>query len=344
MKRYIVFYLLIFIFNNAVAQSEFKDAYILVSENDTIFGQIDNKSYLQNSLYCDFRVNENDSVQRYYPKDLFAYRFINGKYYISKNIEEETIDTSYFFEYLINGELDIYFLQKAERNMYYVSDDGIILNKLKKHKKIIYKDEKRMLLESNQYIGLLDYYTADYPVLKSDIRNITVLNHKNLIKLGEKYHDLACEGEQCMIYEKKISKKLILEVSPAYNFVINQKLISTETRYPSYEANFLFQISQNSERFYFGIGYVHDKILLKDYYIVRIPLSFNYIHPKNGLSPLFSYTFDIPYLSLIQTISAGAQFKIKNTAFFIKGNIHTYGIIKPFSSSLGIGLRFDLRE
>ena len=337
MKRIIIIYLLTFVFSDLVAQSDFKDGYIFISELDTIYGQIDNKSYQQNSLYCDFRKNENDSVQRYYPKDLFAYRFIDGKYYISKNIKEESKDTSYFFEYLINGELDVYFLQKDLENSYFISNDGITLNKLKYSRKIIYKDDKRMLQESNQFIGLLNYYTGEYPKLKKDIGKISIPNHKNLIKLSEKYHDLSCDGEQCIIYEKEIPRKIKFDASTSYNLTINKTFFDSQLKYPSYSAHILFQLSQRTERVYFGLGYIHDVNFF------RIPLSLNYIHPKNGFSPLFSYYVDFPLLSFVQTLSAGGQYKSGGAAFFLKGNYSTAFVIKPYSMSIEVGLILDLR-
>ena len=341
MKRVFFIYLLICAPVNLVAQSDFKDAYILISELDTIYGLIDNKNYQQNSLYCDFRNNKNDSVQRYYPKDLFAYRFINEKYYISKNIKEELKETSYFFEYLINGELDVYFLQKDLENSYFISNDGIILNKLKYSRKIIYKDDKRMLQESNQFIGLLNYYTGEYPKLKNDIRKISIPNHKNLIRLSEKYHDLSCEGEQSIIYEKEIPREIKFNVSASHNFIVNDRFLTGESNYPVYSSNLLFQLSKKTERIYFGLGLNYSNVKIVDENNLGINMSFNYIYPKVGFSPLFSYSLVFPFFA-INTLSVGTQYKIGKIALYVKGELSTGYFIFPLTSSIGFGLMFDL--
>ncbi len=337
MKRYIVFYLLIFFFNNAFAQSEFKDAFNIVSESDTIFGQIDNKNFQKNSLYCDFRKNEKDTIKRYYPKDLFAYRFINGKYYISKNIEEETIDTSYFFEYLINGELDVYFLQTLKKNTYYISDDGIILNELKYSNEIIEKEGKEMLYKNRQFIGLLDYYTGSFPELKTDIRSIPDPNHKSLIKLSKKFHNLACKDEECIIYEKDIPRKIIFNAS-----IDKTYLLYDNYSFSYYNSNILFQLSQQNERVFIGFGLGIYKLDDKNTPFFLLPLSFNYIHPKQGISPIFSFSFNILPLPIHTTASAGIQYKLDNIAFFVKGGIHIKCFVKPIPAFIGLGFMLDI--
>jgi hypothetical protein len=59
------------------------------------------------------------------------------------------------------------------------------------------------LRESKSYIGYLRYAFADCPQIFSMISN-TDFDLKPLVNVTKKYHDYMCDGEKCIIYEKKL--------------------------------------------------------------------------------------------------------------------------------------------
>ena len=63
------------------AQSNFKPGYIIKNPGDTIYGQIDYRGDLIMGRTCKFKSDDN-TVVKYFPGDIIAYRFIDGKYYI----------------------------------------------------------------------------------------------------------------------------------------------------------------------------------------------------------------------------------------------------------------------
>ena len=69
---------------------DFKNGYIITANQDTIYGYVNNNSYYDNSQFCEFKTSKNDSVIKYTPKELFGYRFIDGKFYISKKLRKKT--------------------------------------------------------------------------------------------------------------------------------------------------------------------------------------------------------------------------------------------------------------
>jgi hypothetical protein len=64
-----------------------------------------------------------------------------------------------------------------------------------------------MLHETRPYFGLLTYFTADCAAMKKDIKGLNELGHKKLISFAEKYHNLTCPDQKCIVYEKNSPEK-----------------------------------------------------------------------------------------------------------------------------------------
>ncbi|MDP4238175.1 MAG: hypothetical protein Q8904_01720 [Bacteroidota bacterium] len=63
----------------------------------------------------------------------------------------------------------------------------------------------------------MSYYLNDAPNLRSEINSIKWPNHENLIKLATDYHKAVCDGEKCIIYEKKLPAfKVNLEIAGGF--------------------------------------------------------------------------------------------------------------------------------
>lgn len=342
MKKTIILILFTLISYLSISQTDFKNGYILLSEKDTVYGQINNKNYYINSLYCDFRKNSEDSIKRYYPRDLYGYKFSDGKYYISKTIQKDSKDTMFFFEFLVKSKLNIYFRQNQFENNYYISDDGITLNKLKYINDDIYIENRKMRRENKQFIGLLDYYTKDCPEVKKDIAHIAKPNHKNLIKLTEKYNNLTCPDGQCLIYEKKIPHNIKINLNSGFNYSFISTITDEPISYATYGFDILFQQSRQRERFYLGFGLTYDPFYIPEKNLnFYVPLSFYYLHPKKGFSPMFKYSVNIP-LFILQYFGVGVRYKYEKISFFILSELQTFEIIKPIGISEKAGITIDL--
>jgi hypothetical protein len=74
-----------------------------VSEHDTVFGLINYKEDKSNSLVCYFKKTEKDTIQKFLPEKNYGYRFIDSKYYISKEIETKDGLKTIFVEFLGSG-------------------------------------------------------------------------------------------------------------------------------------------------------------------------------------------------------------------------------------------------
>jgi hypothetical protein len=345
MKKYILFCVLMSLFYNEIqAQSNFLEGYLLISEKDTLYGKIDNKEYYDNSQFCDFKDVKTDSVFRYYPEKIYGYRFKNGKYYVSKTIKIDNKQIRLFLEYLIHGNLDVYFyLDRTKQGHYFASKDSLPINELKYSENEINIDGRQMLQTIKGYMGILSFYTQDCQLIKKDIPKLNKLDHKKLINFAEKYHNLTCKDEKCIIYEKKLPRKVKFNVSGGPSYYFSDDFDLNHTTNPSYGFNLLFQQSQKSEKIYLGIGLYRAiglKGVLKGY---QIPLSINYISPRIGFSPIISYEFDLNFGFIVQALKLGINYQMKNMSVFLNTDVKTVFIIKPYASSVNLGLNIDLR-
>lgn len=311
------------------AQKNLVNGYILKSQFDTVYGIIDDKNYYRNSLYCEFSENRVDSLIRYYPGEIYGYRFTNGKYYISKNISIDGKDSAFFLEFLVHGELDFYFRQDNQRlNQYYVSKKGSQILPLDYSLEIIHRDGKMYQKENRKYIDVLEYLTVGHPEIQNEIQNLNVPEHKNLINFAEEYQDLVCKDEKCIIYEKKMRYRVLIEIAGGY------KIISFENDYyrssgtPFLGINLYINNPRFSERSYFGIGYFYEGKSIIDssgvtYHNFKIPLTYGYSSSRSGFSPVFHAGFSVRNYDdhIFTTVSGAPGLKYNFKRFFLKAYV-----------------------
>jgi len=201
MKQIIItlFYLLPFF--AGFSQQDFKPAYVITRQNDTLFGKIDNQSILLLSKSCIFLSGEGIRT-KYTPDDIRAFRFIDGSFFIAKDIADEKL----FLEFLVKGKINLYY--------YYDGTDRYFIEK-----------ENEPLAEIGggktytKHFGTLNYYTQDAPNLRKKINEIEELNHNNMIALVQDYHNMVCDDEKCIVYVKKGYERKEYQVQEFKNIV-----------------------------------------------------------------------------------------------------------------------------
>jgi hypothetical protein len=194
------------------AQSDFRDGYIINNSNDTLFGLIDYRGNRSNAKKCIF-IKSNDTEHKkieYSPYDIKAYRFINSKYYVSKQINVNEKDELIFLEFLIKGIANIfYYRDESGKENYYIEKGNGNLVLLKNDNIVSYIENNESTRESKQYIGVLNYFFQDMPNICKETEKID-LDHESLIKIARDYHNAVCKNEACVVYEKKVPKVSIV--------------------------------------------------------------------------------------------------------------------------------------
>ena len=337
---------LLFITGILNAQTDFRPGYIINSTGDTIYGEIDYRSDLLMSSVCKFKGKESE-IREYYPNDIIAFRFSDSKYYVSREINNRNV----FLEYLIKGEINIYYMRDDFGDHYYLDKENEKLTEIPYEEGIKHVDDKEVYYESTQHIGLLYYYMQDAPDFQSRIQSVKKPEHQNLVKLAEDYHNAVCEGEQCIIYEKptpliKILPELVggaIKYSNVDN--LNDKYYT--------HAGIIGHIwmPRTSEKMYFRTGVLVSRLEIdgqeKTYY--KIPMQLEYIYPKGIFRPRIAYGLNF-YIPSFRTVSfdLGANIKLSKTLFLsITSDIefNPTKLIVPssfFSHSMKLGIFLSL--
>lgn len=273
------------LFSYCFGQRDFRSGYVIISKGDTILGKIDYRGDTRMSRICDFQT-ETGEIRSFTPYDILGYRFTNGKYYVSRKIDENMV----FMEYLIKGILDVYYLRDEKGDRYFIQKETEPLTELTYKEEYIVKSGKDYLSKSVKHYGILNYYTQDAPKFEDKIKKIKKPQHKNLISLAESYHNVVCDDENCVIYEKRLPPvKVNFEVTGG---IINYNYPRLKNRvFPEFGIIASFWLPLANENFYFKTGFLCSSL---NYDIVRgnvtvaknvnvnelkIPLRFEYIYP-----------------------------------------------------------------
>ena len=189
------------------AQRDYRKGYIITNELDTTYGWIDYRGDIRNAKLCSFKKTETDQATEYAPLDIAAYRYIDSKYYVSRNIGTVDAPKHIFLEYLVNGMASLYYYRSdAANDHYYIEMDEQFLE-LKIDEKevdvevargIVFKETKKI----NSYVGILKA-TLNVWEMSHKIDNAR-LDHASLIDIAKDYHQHVCtDGSECIVYEKK---------------------------------------------------------------------------------------------------------------------------------------------
>lgn len=232
-----------------LAQTDFRNGYYITHENDTVFGLVDYRGEVRNSQTCVFKKNDVAEPVKFNPSEIQAYRFTDGKFYISKLINTGDEENTVFLEFLVNGITNLYFFRDVNNYLYFLEDKkGNMLELSNKTITEEVEGKGEIQRNSNKYIGILKATFADCQEIQPQINNVG-LGHKSLIEITKNYHNYVCDTEECIVYEKKVpSAKVrfapVLKTGVA-NFHFDKGIFSNYTFDPE---------------IYFGVGFIMNTV------------------------------------------------------------------------------------
>lgn len=218
MRRIFLFFLVIssiLSLNEVIAQQDFRTGIIITNSEDTVRGYL---QYMDNNSFkkCTFKNAHGDKVIDYLPGEISAYRFDNGKYFISKEVPLKSGKELLFLEYLIKGKANVYYMRDDIKH-YFIETETKEIIEISEPKELIQNDGG-LYVKPSLYKGKLKYILPE-PAIYSKIEKVK-LDHSSLIDLAKDYHNLVCDTEECIVYEKKekpISVKVGLSAGISYN-------------------------------------------------------------------------------------------------------------------------------
>lgn len=324
MRKTFVLLITFLCFHNVYSQTDFREAYIITNEGDTISGFADYRGGANNFKSCNFKASENQESVVYSPTQLKAYRFVDDKFFESKDIKTggDSIER-HFLEVLVRGKVTLY----KYRSSFYVEKNDTLFYKLTNEKKELIVERKRITeydtqeihisKYSNKHIGILNMLLFDCIGL---IPNTLLLKERDLTRLIEKYNE--CTGEPSISFKEK---KKWLQSSFGIGAGVNNSTINfksdvkgSEYLTSNFDRNNSLFISVNielhspriSERiafttglFYMSLKYTSfseisgttfssPSITRNDVSIefkqIKIPFGFRYTFPERFISPYFN--------------------------------------------------------
>ncbi len=306
--------LLLFISFLSISQTDFRPGYYITWENDTIYGLVDYRGEIRNSAFCEFKKTQKAETQRFSAYEIQAYRFIDSKYYVSKKVKTGDEEKQVFLEFLVNGITNLYYYAEINNPVYFIEDRNGNLIELSNTTKDEFIEGRGLVRRQDfRYIGVLKATFADCMEIQPDIENIK-LEHKSLIKLSKEYHDLVCDGEQCIIYEKQLpvmqikiaplagmsTSFLSFEERQFSHFNFNQNFapligLVFNITMPRFNEKLSIELESNiSYPKYFG-SYIENTQYVNDYYQAQINIynlqnsaSLKYTFPRGKIKPTFA--------------------------------------------------------
>ena len=286
-RYFLLAFLGVFFFvNQAFAQTDFRQGYVITLQHDTLKGYIDYASSSLNSQRCLFKPTLTGKEQIFHPAEIYGYRYTDSKFYVSKNIKlKDSVSRSIFAEYLIEGKVSVYYYNDGGISPHYLLEkEGLSLREASFGEEIAHDDEKYYLKKDNTFRGVMRVFMAETPEIYSEIDRLQRPGHADFIRIAKHYHELSCSNQACVVYEKTLPK-FSFSIEPVLGcFTIRNygKLIS------QYGGLVYFWLPQENERIYFKTGYLY----AHTYDVVRgslalscIPIQFEYLFPKAFIRP-----------------------------------------------------------
>ena len=187
------------------AQDQFIPGSVTLKNGDEITGFIENGNPKSNAKYLLFRKTLESPVTRYTASDVENYQFEGFKYYVSRQVVVDDIPKEVFFEYLVDGVVELFYYADPFKDRFYIEKDGE-LHELQDDSYITQSDLGTVRRKTYGYTGYLKYIMKDAPTLFGEIENAK-FEHGDFIEITKAYHDLTCtDGTECIVYERKAGK------------------------------------------------------------------------------------------------------------------------------------------
>jgi hypothetical protein len=354
MKNLLVVIMLMFSANTLFAQIQFRQGYVITINGDTLFGEIDYQDNDVLARQCRFRESPQSQSQIFSPFDIAGYRFTDGKYFISKNID----NTQYFVEYLLNGVINLYTLHdETKATHFYIEKEGIGFKEVPYEDKVLSEYQGTIFhgntesfkrdyaYSTTKHIGILQYFMQDAGKLNNRIAAIKEPTRRNMLKLAESYHNIVCDSVSCIIYEKKLPRvrfnpQLVFGAT-YYSF---DKISNENVFLPTYGLLCHISLPYINNRMYIKTGILSHSN--KNKHSLWVPFHVEYLYPTGVVRPRISAGFGFPKFD--PTISGGLWFMVhKNISITADYDLSIINILKPantkyLSHILYAGIRVDI--
>lgn len=270
MKTHLSLIILLFFSTLMYGQNNYKEAYIITLENDTVYGYANFRSDILNLSECMFKKQIDETSITYYPSDIAGYGFkAEDKLYVRDTIEIENTKQLVFLEYMVRGvSASLFYYEysffnndiKVQKQVFVIKDiyGDLHLVEQKEDKKISEFEIIKDVTFRKEIYKILGYNTSMLSTL-----NDTKLNRSSMSKAIKKYNDITCGtgSESCVVYQSK--NKTYLKFS--YAFYAGVRYTKLNTKYTNIKSlkspigyNFGGQLLLSSPRISNSFSFITD--------------------------------------------------------------------------------------
>ncbi|MEM6343427.1 MAG: hypothetical protein AAF927_06085 [Bacteroidota bacterium] len=268
------------------AQQNFRAAYLIKLDGDTLYGEVDSRGDEKMGFQCRFRARKKAAVQLFTPTEIAAFRFINGKYFVAK----EVVDGSFFLEFMIKGKINLYYRRDEKGDHYYLQKENEPIEKLEYEEKFVKREGKKYLYQTKKHIRQLHQYTDRLSEFAAGIERMDKPSYRPMLTLAEDYHNTVCPDEACIIYAKDLPfLKLNFELGAG----LNNWTLAPEFGLTHYRLGAYIWLPRANENLYLktGLAYIPkaEQEAISDF---MLPIQITYIFPTRFIKPHFSAGFN----------------------------------------------------
>lgn len=356
--------LLIALTGISYGQKDLQAGYIIKNDGQEVHGKIDIQSNVSNSKSCLFQNKEQGTLESYGPHDIKGYK-TTTKYYVSREIEIDSVKQTVFLEYLVDGIVDLFYLKEQTNEYYFVEKDSKIYQLENNALSVfiegdgIEKGDKAYVKTSNRYKGTLNYLFSDAQGFSNRISQAP-FHYRSLINLTKDYHNAVCNEYECIDYTRSSTQGMTLEISGGLiHSQMNLKTSETSvTNFrPALTAQLRFVPLKNKTHWIFLIGlsystnefhglFINDLYyasrndtfnLNEKYTIIRLPLNIQYEFGSKKIQPVI-------FAGYSACLYLGAEY----AAYYHSGNVDApqNSDLRKFQHGFngGLGIKYNLKN
>lgn len=353
----LVLYLALFLLiPNAYSQFNSKPGYI-VKETDTLYGK---GRISRDQQTCIFRLYDSKKTKKYSPEAIDAFRIVDGRYYVAHQVVESNGKMKwYFLELLVDGEIDLYALNKSVR--FFMNKENEKFIELKDNKEEVTTiNGSNYMVKDKRYVGQIKLYMEEAPGLFPEIDKIDNLHQRDLVKLSKDYHKTVCNEYECIDYTKNVPKVLYkLELqsgvnhhnavyTPQFGLLVHiGSPLRNERLY--IKTGLLYSARNDARQMWTNEDYPKGNIV----YNIKIPLSLEYVFGKKSFKPMLAVgvpTGIYPIISVqggfIYSISPNFELNFSGSAdgiLSLVAGLHPDIYKNNFGHSIQVGLVYVFR-
>jgi hypothetical protein len=180
------------------AQGDFRKGYYITHQHDSISVLVDYRSGRASTKKLTYKENTTSKKKHFYPTEVLAYGFIDGKRFVSKSIGDPTKGQKVFMEHIVAGRMSLY----RYTSSYYVEKDSLYHLRQSISRTTIVKD-KKTIITNKPYIGILNHLLFDCQLNANE----TAYDERRLTNIILNYN--RCKNIKPTLYKAKIPKTAI---------------------------------------------------------------------------------------------------------------------------------------